>query len=210
MHDALQDVDVASLWQLFEEAAGHDVAPVVDAGPFQQNLRPGQHVGLIEKDPAQVRVGGNDRRQQSTLTPSHVNHDSDFGKVIRGHDCVHDAQRVAGHCRVEDGVRFWMGGSIFPDGHPVEFTERRVPGSDAVEKVAPGVPEILLADVHRPRAHRAWRVRPQSFRERGLTDAPLSLRKHANAGESPQQPAQGRGVRAGRFRQLLDGSRAVF
>ena len=62
----------------------------------------------------------------------------------------------------------------------------------------------MLADVHRPCARRAWRIRPQSFRERGLTDARLGLGKHADAGESAQQPAQGRGIGAGRFRQFLD------
>ena len=47
-----------------------DVAPVLHA----REVRPGDHVRLVEQDPAQGRVPGEDRRQQRTTAAGDVDH----------------------------------------------------------------------------------------------------------------------------------------
>jgi len=73
---------VGARWHRLEEVPGDDLAAVRDPGRLQHPGRAARHLGQVEQDAAQVRVGPQDGGQQDALPAADVGHRAQPGEVV--------------------------------------------------------------------------------------------------------------------------------
>jgi len=166
------------------------------------------HRRLVEQYAVQLRMGFQDRREQSAMTATDVHERVELGELIGFRD-----RRIgqAGGRFMKNREIVWVLLKILEHRHAMRLGERHLAGDKTRQQVLPGVPLPVGIQHRRRGAHRARHAGLQGRGQRcQLELAILRLGKDPDAGERAQHAVKLGRAHAGSLRQLLGRARATF
>jgi hypothetical protein len=163
MHDRFQEVGVSPRWSRLEEASRNDRASFAQSVPGKDLVRGGDHVRLIKQRAAQLRMGGQDARQEMTLSAADIGDMTKLAEIIGVHDGLQGALGVRGHRSIKDRALLGLCGSKIPDRLSIQVLEGDLAGAHAVQQVTPGLPVVGAPDIGGPPRHRRHGMGSKTF-----------------------------------------------
>ncbi|GGU15884.1 hypothetical protein GCM10010208_46210 [Actinomadura livida] len=206
MEDPRQDEDVTVGRQRGEEAPRREGAAVGEPGRGElppPRLDDGRQVD--ERSP-QAGVLGEQGGQERARAASDVHHVAHVRPVVGGGDLVGHQRDLRRHQRVEGPAALGVGLQVRPERPPEHVLVGGPPGAHDLEHPGQrhvGAPQPAVHVQPGPQAvvFPAREQQAGQLRQRELSR--FRLREHALGGEVPQQPLQGRRIRAAPRAELV-------
>src|SRR5262249_15613497 len=108
------------------------------------------YVRLVEQDAAQVRVLGEQRREQPAAAAAEVDDRLEAAEVVSREERVDNEPRTRHHRCVEDRALLRMLRAVVPDAHAVCEPEGVLSRPDALDEMSPRVAVVRPADQDGP------------------------------------------------------------
>ncbi len=203
---ALDHIAVAALGHGGEEVLGDEHAPVRDARGGEGVRGSGHADRGVDQDPVQMGVVPEDSGEQGAVAAADVHDGPDVGEVVGPSQRLGLRAAADRHRGVELRAQLRIGREQVEDRASGDRLHGRPSGAQALGEPSPGGPDGLAEVGHQHGADGARHVRAEQFAGRCQPEAVLApLFHHAEGGQAPQQPAQGRGPGSGALGQLLGG-----
>ena len=205
--DLLENVDLRPAWNLVEEVARGQLAPMAQTLCFDHRSGALDHVRQVEQDSAGVGVMLENRRQQHPVGAAHVGDSFHLGEIHHPDQLSCDHLGKIPHRQTERIGILGVLAVPLPKLHSEHGFQARSPTLEGLEKFAPRLPVRRIGEHHREVSNRTGNIRPQRFTE-GSKGKPgvLELAKNADAGQRPHHSMRGIWVDANGLGDLFAGA----
>ncbi len=152
----------------------------------------GHDVRLVKEHTACIRMGSENRSEQSAVATADVDNLVEAAEIERLENAWCEAAVADRHRAVEDRTLRRSLRPPFPDIHAVERAEGVLASADAVLEVAPGLPQVRPAHQKHPPAQRPGHIATQRLAERCQCEATsVVLLDDADRSQRSEEPIKG-------------------